>query len=49
MIEKKVWVGLVVHKSIRGFSLAAKDGDPKFSDIVFSLLIIYLWDLNKDI
>ena len=23
--------------------------DPKFSDIVYSLLIIYLWDLHKDI
>ena len=30
-------------------SPAAKGGDPKFSDIFFSLLIIYLWGLNKDI
>ena len=30
-------------------SPAAKAGDPKFSDIVFSLLIIYIWGLNKDI
>ena len=27
-------------------SPAAKVGDPKFSDIVFSLLIIYIWGLN---
>ena len=30
-------------------SPAAKGGDPKFSDIVFFLLIIYLWGLNKEI